>query len=452
MENKLSAKLIIKTVPISLLFCGLMVSNTIAAVTSNFNETSASATSSANQLTETKENSIEGMILGKSTKAKVITVILNNKVEFLEFNDQTKGIENATKSSNVIIKYITVGPIKKAISVTSKLAALPDGVEEIDLDDLAELINGLDHSKYLLIDARPNSKYASGHIPTALSLPLIELQTNETALDKIGAKGKKLIFYSDGTTCSLCTKSAQLAAKRGFTDINVLLPGIQGWENEDEILTVSDNLVTEGNLVLIDIRTKNEVNNGHITDAVNISLEDLTDDEIEYEFPADRSAPVVLYGGMDDVTKAAEIIAGWGYKSIRQVEGGFSGWLDRDQKMSSGPLPGPEGISWTKRIGKNQVSKATFKKLISAQTKEALILDVRTVKETKRGKIKNSLNIPLEELAARRLEIPTDKEIFTHCATGSRAEMATFFLSQYRNDVHFLSAKVRCKGEKCRIK
>ncbi len=53
-----------------------------------------------------------------------------------------------------------------------------------------------------------------------------------------------------------------------------------------------------------------------------------------------------------------------------------------------------------------------------------LILDVRNQDEANAGMIKGALLIPDEELAARIAELPKDKRIVAHCATGIRAEMA----------------------------
>jgi len=69
-----------------------------------------------------------------------------------------------------------------------------------------------------------------------------------------------------------------------------------------------------------------------------------------------------------------------------------------------------------------------------------VLLDVRTVEEFQLGNIKNSVNIPVDELRARLYELPQAKKIVIYCAAGQRAYLATRILMQSGfNDVYNLS-------------
>ncbi|MBC9795006.1 MBL fold metallo-hydrolase [Sinomicrobium weinanense] len=60
------------------------------------------------------------------------------------------------------------------------------------------------------------------------------------------------------------------------------------------------------------------------------------------------------------------------------------------------------------------------------------IVDVRTEKETEEAPIfKNSTNIPLQDLSERISEIPTDKPIFVHCASGYRSATGSSIIKKY---------------------
>jgi rhodanese-related sulfurtransferase len=59
-----------------------------------------------------------------------------------------------------------------------------------------------------------------------------------------------------------------------------------------------------------------------------------------------------------------------------------------------------------------------------------LILDVRDAKEREGGAIPGSAHVPLAELRARLGELPRDKEIVAHCATGQRSYSACRVLAQ----------------------
>lgn len=60
--------------------------------------------------------------------------------------------------------------------------------------------------------------------------------------------------------------------------------------------------------------------------------------------------------------------------------------------------------------------------------KEGLILDVRTIAEYQAGHLEQALSIPYTRLKERLHEIPKQKKLFVHCASGRRALLATSFL------------------------
>ncbi len=61
----------------------------------------------------------------------------------------------------------------------------------------------------------------------------------------------------------------------------------------------------------------------------------------------------------------------------------------------------------------------------------ALILDVRDAKERAAGAIPNTVHIPLPELRGRLNELPRDREIVAHCASGQRSYAACRVLTQH---------------------
>ncbi len=63
-------------------------------------------------------------------------------------------------------------------------------------------------------------------------------------------------------------------------------------------------------------------------------------------------------------------------------------------------------------------------------SRPSVVLDVRAEKEWEKGHIDHSLNIPLPHLAKRLSEIPTDKELVVHCASGYRSSIAASVLER----------------------
>jgi phage shock protein E len=69
--------------------------------------------------------------------------------------------------------------------------------------------------------------------------------------------------------------------------------------------------------------------------------------------------------------------------------------------------------------------KVNLQEVIS---KGAIIIDVRTKGEFQSGHLKNSINIPLDNLPNNLKKIRGNKPIITCCASGSRSASARRFL------------------------
>ncbi len=67
---------------------------------------------------------------------------------------------------------------------------------------------------------------------------------------------------------------------------------------------------------------------------------------------------------------------------------------------------------------------------VSSLGKNNFIIDVRTEKEYKEGRINNAINIPLDDLRGRLKEVPIDRDIYVYCMIGLRGYMASRILMQ----------------------
>lgn len=73
------------------------------------------------------------------------------------------------------------------------------------------------------------------------------------------------------------------------------------------------------------------------------------------------------------------------------------------------------------------ISADEAKELI-ANNPSLLIIDVRTAPEVERGRIKDSLNIPLDKLEGELKTIKPDRRILIYCLSGSRSAVAAEIL------------------------
>lgn len=153
---------------------------------------------------KTEGNVYKGKISGKSKKAKTITILVGKdddaKAMMVKFDENTKGLEFAEKGEAAIISFEKRGEDLVAIEVKQKLANLPAGVTEIQPAEMAELIAlGPEKGNYFLVDSRPPSGYAEGHLPYAVSVPVAKLKSEQEAVLP-ASKDIQLIFYCGGVT------------------------------------------------------------------------------------------------------------------------------------------------------------------------------------------------------------------------------------------------------------
>ncbi|HHW30961.1 MAG TPA: CoA-disulfide reductase [Clostridiaceae bacterium] len=81
-------------------------------------------------------------------------------------------------------------------------------------------------------------------------------------------------------------------------------------------------------------------------------------------------------------------------------------------------------------ILKKDVAVFHWDEVESIDPDNSILLDVRTEEEHRQGTIKNSINIPLDELRERLDALPKDKEIFVFCQAGLRGYIASRILLQ----------------------
>ena len=92
-------------------------------------------------------------------------------------------------------------------------------------------------------------------------------------------------------------------------------------------------------------------------------------------------------------------------------------------------------LSYLRRFINNKKIKHYDSEEISRQLKmnNILLLDVRTEPERKKGHIKGSVHIPLNQLRSRQEELIKfkNKEIVCYCRSGSRSLNAAVFLQKH---------------------
>jgi rhodanese-related sulfurtransferase/DNA-binding transcriptional ArsR family regulator len=97
-----------------------------------------------------------------------------------------------------------------------------DGIETVDRDELAARLT---RGEVLLLDVRPGSEYASGHIAGARSIPVGELRRQLRALPK----ETDVVAYCRGPYCIYADDAVRELRRRGFR-ARRLVDGYPEWK------------------------------------------------------------------------------------------------------------------------------------------------------------------------------------------------------------------------------
>ncbi len=244
----------------------------------------------------------------------------------------------------------------------------------------------------------------------------------------------------------MSTKIAGLAIKDGYKNVKVYLQGQPAWVKAGNLVYASKGTITKGNIVLIDLRSAKKAAAGRIARAVTIPYDTL-DDRLD-DIP--KKALIVLYSdSSEEAADAVEDLRDEGYKKVALVAGNYAGWVKSGGKTVIRPVV--TDIEWVRKLGKGEVGKADFMKVVSGSDTSAVILDVRTTDEAGAGALKNAIMVPLDQVASRLAEIPKDKKVYIHCTTGARADMAAQELNKNGYKAFFLVAEVECDEDGCEI-
>lgn len=194
--------------------------------------------------------------------------------------------------------------------------------------------------------------------------------------------------------------------------------------------------------VLVDLRDVKTAQKGFIKGAVSIPAKDL--ESSKDKFPADKSAPIILYSAKEDAAQY-KVVSDWGYKNVSVLSGGIETWKKDGGKLEKGKLT--TIVSYVPKPRPGEITIEEFKALAEKIPADKIIIDVRDKDEAMNGMIKGAINIPAGEIRDRLNELPKDKELITHCVTGIRAEAAYEDLKEAGYKVRFLNAIIQIDND-----
>ncbi len=394
--------------------------------------------------TDIQTTTYQGTIVRKSSRQHTITLKIPgskpDKETVIQFDYRTKGMEYGVKGKQVKITCKREDDKTcKAVTIEPGGTIYASGVTPITMHQFKKMIDA--NRDFVLIDTRSAAEYGRCHLPSAISMPACT--TNVNSFPQTIDRDETLIFYCGWPDCHRSIRASKHAAQSGFSNIHVLQGGLQAWVDKKYPTVASDEFVQNGGALVLDLRQAGKDRVRRIEGSISLPLPLLADKigEIPHE------APVVVYGKhLEDSLSALKTLRAAGFSKAAMVEGNFRGWIQRENRVVSGPVQ--TTISWKRPQQQNEISIAQF---IDAEHNKikAIILDVRTDKELNiLGRLTNSVHIPLSSLSRRMDEL--DKKQRIYCAAGPRAELAGRILRKKGYRAFFLATDLTCDGKKCR--
>jgi len=370
------------------------------------------------------------------------------------------------------------GENAKGPSVMEQVKAA--GFDIVDYDYVkAKVGDGLrKFNQVAIIDARPERKFDSGHIPSAINIPDTKFDKFYPQLEELKVtKDTELIVYCGGFNCIKSYNDAKYLRDKGYKNIKVYLAGDPDWSKKNyfEIgFNYAKSLLNKG-VLFVDARPERVYKKGTIPGSINIPDTKFLKDPTPFMdmLPTDKNSTIVVFcGGYVCVKshKVAEKLYEMGYKKVLAYAGGVPEWKEKgEQLLKPGEKVdtiGTKAAAATDsaiKAGSDEgtVDKEFFKTLIDSRPDNIVIVDVRTPSEFQNGHVEGAINIPVDDMykdcGLVTSKLPKDKYVIFMCATGGRAGEMYFGLKddcKYPNmdKLFFLDAHIDYSSGKCVVK
>jgi NADPH-dependent 2,4-dienoyl-CoA reductase/sulfur reductase-like enzyme/rhodanese-related sulfurtransferase len=292
-----------------------------------------------------------------------------------------------------------------AYTAENRISGFSPSVTVTELDAFIEGKNPI------FVDVRDVFAFEKSHIKGAIHIPLELLSeqistipTNRTVIvyDETGKKGHQALRtllgagFKDVTNISGGHTSLQRQARTvGFKHVQIDLLPVELKSLEEETAKAEEKIVEKvqdkNSPIVVDVRTPEEFEDGAYPEAVNIPLDEL---QARIDELGSKTREITLYC----------------------ASGARSAYAQRFlQQMGFANATNGGGIA-------AMMSRLNTKPSPSAPSNDPIVVDVRTSEEFEGGAYPGAINIPLDELQMRIIELGSKgREITLYCASGARS-------------------------------
>ncbi len=237
---------------------------------------------------------------------------------------------NSSNSNNISV-------IKKEVSAPAEVIDLT----KIGSTTTDELIKMMQENPHLVIaDIRGENQFKLEHIIDSINIP----SSNIASFSAIIAKDKPCVLIDATGDVATINAAANYLSNKGYTNISYLKGGFSSWKNKfgptisdgnqksftDQAKVnyiASDSLKKQmeasGSLIIIDLRSSEEFNAGHLAGAINIFLDDL--EKRRNEIPT-RNSVVIYDNTTPNAFKGAVRLFDLGFSNVLALSGGLDAW------------------------------------------------------------------------------------------------------------------------------
>lgn len=204
-------------------------------------------------------------------------------------------------------------------------------------------------------------------------------------------------------------KSDAPASTTNTTTESAAAPTISG----EELDKIQEDNKAKEKVLLIDVRSADEYNAGHVKHAINIPVDELEGRLAEIENFKDKSIITICNTGKKSA-KAQEILLNNGFKDVKNADGVKEYEYTTITKAKS--VLGPE-----------------FDALI--KNGDATVLDFRDEKDFAEGHLPGAINTTADDVLNILDQIPEGKPVLTYCYSGNRSFAGADKLAEKGYDV-----------------
>jgi hydroxyacylglutathione hydrolase len=269
-----------------------------------------------------------GSACGKNMSKETSDTLGNQKAVNYALKSQTKEqfIEAVTDGLTPPPFYFPKNVQLNKTGVQAVREVLKTGLTAHSPKEFEDLVNAVDA---LIIDTRKPDAFGKGFIPRSIFIGIDGDFAPWVGTLVRDIQQEILIVADEGREEEVVRRLARV----GYDNVlGYLQGGIEAWKasgrETDEIDTVSAEEFAEiykrNNLIIKDVRKTSEFETGHVKDAENIPLAQIS--ELMTEFDREETNYVHCAGGYRSMV-AASILKSRGYHNVVNIEGGFGAIL-----------------------------------------------------------------------------------------------------------------------------